>query len=130
MRSTVILPLLIAAACNALGACAGVKTQSTTGSGGTNGGVDGSVGPNQDANVSFDFGTPDIMIAPPHSECGDGTRSQDEACDDHNVTGRHSAMSSTTQFAMPVPASGSPSPRPPLRRCSGSTTMVPPSARG
>ena len=27
------------------------------------------------------------MIAPPHSECGDGTRSQDEACDDHNVTG-------------------------------------------
>ena len=87
MRSTVLSPLLVAAACTALGACAGVKTQSTTGSGGTNGGVDGSVGPNQDANVSFDFGTPDIMIAPPHSECGDGTRSQDEACDDHNVTG-------------------------------------------
>ena len=87
MRSTVLLPLLIAAACTSLGACAGVKTESTTGSGGTTGN-DASVGPNQDGAVSFDFGTPDIMIAPPHSECGDGIRSQDEACDDGNVDRR------------------------------------------
>jgi fibro-slime domain-containing protein len=86
MRSTAVLPLLIAAACTSLGACAGVKTQSTTGSGGTTGN-DASVGPNQDGATGFDFGTPDIMIAPPHSECGDGVRSQDEACDDHNVAG-------------------------------------------
>ena len=80
MRSTVLLPLLIAAACTSLGACAGVKTQSTTGSGGTTGN-DASVGPNQDGAVSFDFGTPDIMIAPPalgvrrrHPQPGRGLR--------------------------------------------------------
>ena len=50
MRSTVLLRLCIAAACTSLGACAGVKPLSATGSGGT-GGNDASVGPpNQDGS--------------------------------------------------------------------------------
>jgi len=85
MRSTFLLRLLVAAACTSIGACAGVKSAPTGGPG--TGGVDGSVvPPNQDGSP-FDFAThADLTIVPPHSECGDGVRSQDEACDDGNTT--------------------------------------------
>jgi fibro-slime domain-containing protein len=83
MRSTVLSRLCIAAACASFVACAGVKPQSS-GGGGDN---DASVGPlPQDASAAMDIRTnPDIVIAPPHSTCGDGVRSQDEACDDGNT---------------------------------------------
>src|SRR6185436_4963552 len=84
MRSTV-LRLLIVAGCTSLGACAGVKPQSTpAGTAGT-GGNDAAVGP-KDGSPALDIVTADLTIVPPHSECGDGVRSQDEACDDHNTT--------------------------------------------
>jgi len=85
MQSTV-LRLLIVAGCTSLGACAGVKPQSTpAGTGGSSGGNDAAVGPH-DGSPALDIVTADLMIVPPHSECGDGVRSQDEACDDHNTT--------------------------------------------
>ncbi len=87
MRSKVLSGLCIAAACTSLGACAGVKPLSPTGGGGTSGN-DGSVTPpRQDGGPSFDIVTADLSIVPQHSVCGDGVRSQDEACDDGNAVG-------------------------------------------
>jgi fibro-slime domain-containing protein len=87
MRSTLWWHFLIAAACASVGACAGVKPASTSG-GGASTGHDGSVGPNTDGPSPFDFApSVDLVIVPPHSACGDGVRSQDEACDDGNTTG-------------------------------------------
>src|SRR5262245_23663384 len=83
MRSTLSLRRLVVAACTTPGACAGVKSAPTGGPG--TGGVDGSVGPGNQDGSPFDFAPrADLMIAPPHSECGDAVRSQDEACDDGN----------------------------------------------
>jgi fibro-slime domain-containing protein len=87
MRSSVLLRISFVAACVSLGACAaGIKpTASPAGTGGN--GTDAGVGlGNRDASP-FDFATVDLMIVPPHSMCGDGVRSQDEACDDGNATG-------------------------------------------
>jgi fibro-slime domain-containing protein len=87
MRSTVrLLILFCAPVCLSLGACAGVKSGVTTGAGG-NTGPDGSVVTGQDGSP-FDFAPAvDLVIVPPHSECGDSIRSQDEACDDGNTAG-------------------------------------------
>jgi fibro-slime domain-containing protein len=85
MRSTVLLRLGVAAAAISLGACAGVKPQPITSTGGTSGTDASVIGPGTDG-PSFDFApTPDLVITPPHSTCGDGVRSQDEACDDGNA---------------------------------------------
>ena len=56
MRSKVLSGLCIAAACTSLGACAGVKPLSPSGTGGT-GGNDASVPPHQDGSPSFDIVT-------------------------------------------------------------------------
>ena len=86
MRTMVSLRLGVAAACLSLGACAGVKSSSLVGTGGT-GGADAGVGPGKQDAPSFDFASADIVIPPQHSVCGDGVRSQDEACDDGNNAG-------------------------------------------
>src|SRR6185369_8051849 len=84
MRSIVSVRLWVAAACAVIGACAGVKQQ-PGGSGGAVGG-DASVGTgHQDGGSPIDIARADITIAPPHSTCGDGVRSQDEACYDGNA---------------------------------------------
>jgi fibro-slime domain-containing protein len=87
MRSKVLSGLCIAAACTSLGACAGVKPLSPSGTGGTGGNDASVVAPHQDGSPSFDIVTADISITPQHSVCGDGVRSQDEACDDGNAVG-------------------------------------------
>jgi len=84
MRSMVSLRLPVAAACLSLAACAGVKSPSLTGTGGTLG-ADAGAGAGKQDGPSFDFApSADLVITPPHSICGDGVRSQDEACDDGN----------------------------------------------
>src|SRR3954468_18861322 len=87
MRSKVLSGLCIAAACTSLGACAGVKPLSPTGGAGTSGNDSSITPPRQDGGPSFDIVTADLSIAPQHSVCGDGVRSQDEACDDGNAMG-------------------------------------------
>ena len=78
MPSTVLLRLCIglcmAAFCTSLGACAGVKPAG--GPAGT-GGNDASVEPPHQDGSPLDFvASADLVIVPPHSECGDGTRTR------------------------------------------------------
>jgi fibro-slime domain-containing protein len=87
MRSKVLSGLCVAAVCASLGACAGVKPLSQTGGGGASGNDASITPPRQDGGPSFDIVTADLSIAPQHSVCGDGVRSQDEACDDGNAMG-------------------------------------------
>jgi len=86
MRSTVLSRLCVTAACASLAACAGVKQASSGGGSDGTSSRDGSAGTGNHPDGSpFDFGTGvDIVITPQHSLCGDGVRSQDEACDDGN----------------------------------------------
>jgi len=85
MRSTYWSGLFVVAACASFTACAGVKPQSPTGTGGTAGQDAGAV-THPDGYSPVDIKTAEISIAPPHSACGDSVRSQDEACDDGNTT--------------------------------------------
>ena len=86
MRSTYWSGLFVVAACASFTACAGVKPQSPTGTGGTAGQDAGAV-THPDGYSPVDIKTAEISIAPPHSACGDSVRSQDEACDDGNAVG-------------------------------------------
>ena len=64
MRSKVLSGLCIAAACTSLGACAGVKPLSPSGTGGTGGNDASVVPPHQDGSASFDIVTADIIDRP------------------------------------------------------------------